>query len=85
MNFCLRRVNLFLSIIFRFYYKKVTPNPRDPDQKLAPNVINKLDEKYSRQSLEDCVNGKEKECVFVNGLPYDLTIPYFCGQDSRCM
>lgn len=44
-----------------------------------------MDRKYSQESLEECVNLKLSECTFVNGLPYDLTIPYFCGQDPRCM
>ncbi|KAL1498115.1 hypothetical protein ABEB36_008968 [Hypothenemus hampei] len=32
-----------------------------------------------------CLLDAKRNCNFKNGRPYDLTIPYFCGHDPRCM
>ncbi|KAL0272168.1 UNVERIFIED_CONTAM: hypothetical protein PYX00_005247 [Menopon gallinae] len=69
--------------ISRFYYKRVTPNPNNPDVKRM-----KLDQKKVPMSkftsFEECVSHKDPECTFLSGYSYDLAIPYFCGQHHRC-
>lgn len=36
-------------------------------------------------TIDNCIKNKLRKCTFVDGKYYDLTIPYFCGQDDRCM
>ncbi|XP_066996205.2 heparan sulfate 2-O-sulfotransferase pipe [Anabrus simplex] len=66
----------------RFYYMRVTPNPRNPDIKAAPvhHTIHS-----SSRTFSECVLSGDPECTFVTGKPYDLSIPYFCGQEEWCM
>lgn len=31
-----------------------------------------------------CVQGRHRGCFFEDGREYDLSIPYFCGQEAKC-
>lgn len=31
-----------------------------------------------------CVRGRHRGCYFEEGREYDLSIPYFCGQEPKC-
>ncbi|KAG5891841.1 hypothetical protein JTB14_030147 [Gonioctena quinquepunctata] len=56
---------------------------------------NPVDKVLSRMSSQDgdvkgdyyykCLTSKQNNCNFKTGETYDLSIPYFCGHDPRCM
>ena len=72
-----------LLTIFRFYYGRATPNPLNPDLKAAPGVIKP---RFAAiKDFEECVAIADPECNFKTGKLYDLSIPYFCGHNKRCM
>ncbi|XP_049829942.1 uronyl 2-sulfotransferase-like [Schistocerca gregaria] len=66
----------------RFYYARVTPDPRNPDLHYAPPRLNK---NFISSNFDECVALQDPECTFETGQPYDLTIPYFCGHEEWCM
>ncbi|XP_044732111.1 uronyl 2-sulfotransferase-like [Chrysoperla carnea] len=68
------------KIISRFYYNQRKPNKNNPDLIYAPH---REPSKYQK-TLEECIVAGDPECHFISGKPYDLTIPYFCGQDPEC-
>ncbi|CAH0554605.1 unnamed protein product [Brassicogethes aeneus] len=57
---------------------------RDPIDKIVSRSPGK-NGKGSNEYYYKCLMKKKGDCNFKNGLSYDLSIPYFCGQDSRCM
>ncbi|KDR15463.1 uronyl 2-sulfotransferase-like [Zootermopsis nevadensis] len=65
----------------RFYYARVTPNPRSPDLQDAPQLKSK---EFRSKSFDDCVQSGDPECAYNAGKTYDLTIPYFCGHQDWC-
>ncbi|KAK6638435.1 hypothetical protein RUM44_008864 [Polyplax serrata] len=72
--------------VSRFYYGRVTPSYRNPDIKRAilKGLIKPTKSHSEVKNFEDCVRMADPECNFISGHSYDLTIPYFCGQESRC-
>jgi len=67
---------------YRFYYKRVTPNPHNPDLQGAPKLKR---QKFGTESFEKCVQSRDPQCTYTTGSTYDLTIPYFCGHEEWCM
>ncbi|KAH1009522.1 uronyl 2-sulfotransferase [Dendroctonus ponderosae] len=57
---------------------------RHPVAKVMARAILKKTGKYDSYFIR-CLSDSKKNCNFKNGRPYDLTIPYFCGHDPRCM
>ncbi|XP_069691141.1 uronyl 2-sulfotransferase-like [Periplaneta americana] len=65
----------------RFYYARVTRNPRNPDLHKVPTIKPR---KFSTNNFDQCVQLQHPECIFKSGKIYDLTIPYFCGHYDWC-
>ena len=65
------------KVTSRFYYHRITPKPG----RQIPNIRNYT----SYENFVDCVYKKGDDCTFVDGKPYDLSIPYFCGHEYECM
>jgi hypothetical protein len=66
----------------RFYYRLITPNPHNPDLESAPTL---KPQKSGTGSFDQCVQSGDPQCTYMTGQKYDLTIPYFCGQEEWCM
>jgi dermatan/chondrotin sulfate uronyl 2-O-sulfotransferase UST len=66
----------------RFYYRRVTPNPHNPDLQGAPTF---KPQKFGTETFDQCVQSGDPQCTYTTGSTYDLTIPYFCGQEEWCM
>ncbi|GFG32926.1 hypothetical protein Cfor_10405, partial [Coptotermes formosanus] len=65
-----------------FYYRLITPNPHNPDLESAPTL---KPQKSGTGSFDQCVQSGDPQCTYMTGQKYDLTIPYFCGQEEWCM
>lgn len=74
--------SLLSTCCCRFYYGRVTPNPHNPDLRSAPTLKPK---KSGTGSFDECVQSGDPHCTYTTGSDYDLTIPYFCGQEKWCM
>ncbi|KAJ8917617.1 hypothetical protein NQ315_000100 [Exocentrus adspersus] len=57
---------------------------RDPVDKILSRASYK-DKLGKKDFYSKCLVRKKNNCNFKDGQPYDLTIPYFCGHDPRCM
>ncbi|CAG9761177.1 unnamed protein product [Ceutorhynchus assimilis] len=57
---------------------------RHPVTKVMARAISKKTGTYDKYFLK-CLLDIKGNCKFRNGRPYDLTIPYFCGHDPKCM
>ncbi|KAI4461033.1 heparan sulfate 2-o-sulfotransferase [Holotrichia oblita] len=64
------------NFIARYQFKKTTASPLD--RYLSATVENKV-------PIEKCIKDQRLECIFEDNRPQDFSIPYFCGQDDRCM
>ena len=47
-------------------------------------VANMTKEVWRKKDLSTCILTNDPECSLNPGETKDLSIPYFCGQDSRC-
>ncbi|XP_018561941.1 uronyl 2-sulfotransferase-like [Anoplophora glabripennis] len=57
---------------------------RDPVDKILSRTSYN-DRLGKKDFYSKCLMRKKNNCNFKNGKTYDLTIPYFCGHDPRCM
>jgi dermatan/chondrotin sulfate uronyl 2-O-sulfotransferase UST len=74
--------------VSRFYYNREIALERGQKgrQSLELNASEQLRSIISSDvdGFEDCVKKGLPECLFLEGQPYDLTIPYFCGHHPSC-
>ncbi|XP_075220146.1 uronyl 2-sulfotransferase homolog pip-like isoform X2 [Lycorma delicatula] len=81
--------------IATYYYHHTTPTPasrytstsssvKNPNSKISISWRTKLHYAVVRE-FEKCVKRDDPNCIYNDGEMYDLTIPYFCGQDEFCM
>jgi hypothetical protein len=75
-------VNHWVLRVYRFYYARVTRNPRNPDLRAAPPLKAK---QAGTQSFDECVRSGAAQCTYKTGKAYDLSVPYFCGHHEWCM
>ncbi|XP_050304742.1 uronyl 2-sulfotransferase-like [Anthonomus grandis grandis] len=57
---------------------------RHPVAKVMSRAFSKKTGTYDSYFVR-CLLDVQRNCNFKSGRPYDLTIPYFCGHDERCM
>ncbi|XP_076336643.1 uronyl 2-sulfotransferase-like isoform X2 [Tachypleus tridentatus] len=64
-------------IISSYFYRRVTARRRANKERLNEYWMNKF---------EQCVLSSDPECTFIDGRTYSvLLLPYFCGQDKKCL
>lgn len=44
-----------------------------------------IGKRMNKQNFAQCWINGESGCSLVDGVPYDFTIPYFCGHEFQCM
>nr|XP_023020331.1 uronyl 2-sulfotransferase-like [Leptinotarsa decemlineata] len=57
---------------------------RNPVEKVISRMLYKNKE-FKYDYYYKCLMSKQNNCNFRNGQTYDLSIPYFCGHNPRCM
>ena len=70
--------------ISRFCYNRHGKFKEGLDSNLNEIPPTVTEEEFKAKNLDSCIENRDVECTFFLGQAYDLTVPYFCGQDDEC-